>query len=655
MTIEMAPVLTRETTKVAILDEVADELLELPALLRRALEANERAKYLLSLLQTAKAHADDPSLQHTSLRAERIAAGVLDSEFDQIVERSQRIDEEHYQIPHASRVLESLHDAVLEMLEPLVVARFGGAPDRPRLDALERQLILQNGDEVVGQLVDALTASRETGGDSMHQLIMDAHHALNGLEAEIATSSVDGAATFGIVDEDRSAVAAFMAGVHETEVLKLDHPGLGTTAMRCGPRLLIQNDLGTTNAHVLVVAVEGCRATVTHADVHARRLAFFKSMLDGFNISWSDDERRVGGPKLGDYHLVTGVLDAEDRVVLEAFLQHVGSRCAFLLDWNRARKRLATIASRDDAVRLLRWAADEGVGHMAWLQLGAERLVDDAVELASAGPIRYGEPLNEVLGRDTTLDVVRFSMRAASEGIRAGKSALLIRDEVRVEVQRHLRAWNRQLLDASAEHASLVVECAKALEACVIRLGSPASASYVSRAAIRAADWEHRADEILKFQRVAARSPEGASPIATFTTSADDAIDVLEEAVFLLGLVPVEAAEAIRAPLERITATSAMAAREHLKAVELARRVVAESDPEELEDFLVAIDRVDSLEHEADENDRLARAALVTCAPEFRSLYVADGISRCAEDATDALLRSALGLRDHVLSLLSGR
>ena len=68
---------------------------------------------------------------------------------------------------------------------------------------------------------------------------------------------------------------------------------------------------------------------------------------------------------------------------------------------------------------------------------------------------------------------------------------------------------------------------------------------------------------------------------------------------------------------------------------------------------MVAIDRVATLEHEADTADRMARAAFVTDAPDFRSLYVADSVSRTAEAATDATLRSVLGLRDYVLSRTS--
>ena len=39
-------------------------------------------------------------------------------------------------------------------------------------------------------------------------------------------------------------------------LVKFDHPGLATTAMRSGPRLTIQNDIGETDAHVVVIAVE---------------------------------------------------------------------------------------------------------------------------------------------------------------------------------------------------------------------------------------------------------------------------------------------------------------------------------------------------------------------------------------------------------------
>lgn len=49
---------------------------------------------------------------------------------------------------------------------------------------------------------------------------------------------------------------AFMCGVEKTRRLKFDRPGLATTSTRCGARLTIQNDIGETDAHVVVIAVE---------------------------------------------------------------------------------------------------------------------------------------------------------------------------------------------------------------------------------------------------------------------------------------------------------------------------------------------------------------------------------------------------------------
>ena len=394
---------------------------------------------------------------------------------------------------------------------------------------------------------------------------------------------------------------------------------------------------------------------MTYTDVHRQRLQFFVSLLDSFPVQWSDSQPRRTGPALGEYHLATGRYEARDRAELLDYVRHVASRLVFVLDWNRARKRLAMLVSNRDAVDLLRWAADANVGHMAFLALGGERLVFDAVELAAKVPARYGEPLVEVLGRDATLEVTRFALQAAAEGMLAGKSALLIRDEVRVEVLRHVHVSHGRLLDTAAEHASLVVETASALHTALARFGSPDGNAFLGRAVERARSWEHRADALLSDQRQGARRVEAGDTVATLTATADDAIDALEEAVFLLTLLPSDALELVREILEPLATVTVMVAREHLRVVEIARLVVNGASQDDLEDFLVAVDRVTVLEHDADRADRSARAALVTDAPEFRSLHVADSVRRNAEDATDALLRCALGLRDHVLGLLSVR
>lgn len=55
-----------------------------------------------------------------------------------------------------------------------------------------------------------------------------------------------------------------MRGVRRTRAYsKLDHPGLETAATRDGDRLLIQNDIGTNDAHVLVIQVCQSRLALT--------------------------------------------------------------------------------------------------------------------------------------------------------------------------------------------------------------------------------------------------------------------------------------------------------------------------------------------------------------------------------------------------------
>jgi len=636
-----------------VLEALGEASLVLPALLNDGLDANNRAKYLLSLLQAACARADAPDQRFASLRDERLAAGVPEPEYDDVIERARRIDADIYFVPNAERIHETLLAAVRQMLTPLAAAQAVDAPDRARLDALAPGPSDLSGDRVRGSYIDRITSADRDLGDSLHLVVMDGHRALNRLQTRVATTSLDGAAVYGLDADDAPQVAAFMAGVHDTQALKFDHPGLATTATRAGARLLIQNDLGTTNAHVVVIAIEDLQVTVTYTDVHRRRLEFFQSMLDAFPVRWSGTEQRHGEPAIGAHHLTTGCFDARDRSELCAYLRHLGSRLVFVLDWNRARKRLNSFLSRADAVAILRWAADANVGHMGFLMLGGERLVYDAVELAERVPARYGEPLVEILGRDAVLDITRFALRAATEGMLAGKSPLLIRDEIRVEMLRHIDASHRRLLDASADHASLLVECAQVLQAVVVRLGTGESAEFADRAAARASGCEHRADEILNWQREAARRVDAGDKITALTTIADDAVDDLEEAIFLLTLLPADAAALVRPRLEPLASIAVMAAREHLKALEIAREVVNRPAPEDLEDFLVAVDRVAALEHEADSTDRAARAGFVVEAPDFRSLYLADSVCRCAEGATDALLLSALGLRDRILEQLS--
>ncbi len=641
--------------KQEIVLDLGESSLALPLLVNRGLEANDRAKYYLTLIQAALAHADRPDRPFSSLRAERLAAGVPDEPLDGLVGRSRATAESCYFIPDIGSVHTALVAAVAEMIAPFEVVPSDANPFSVRLDAALAGAPDLAADCIPGAYVDRMVSADRGSGDSIHLLIMDVHRALNQLQIEVATENLDGASVYGLTHDDRSLVALFMAGVRSTDRLKFDHPGLGTTATRAGAKVLIQNDIGMTEAHVIVITIEDLVVTVTYSDVHLERLRFFESMLDGFDVQWTDAHQQVGHEELGRYHLVSGRLESGDRASLEEYLRFLGSRLVFLIDWNRARKRIASVVDKREAISLLHWAADEGYGHMAFLKMGAERLLYEAVELTGRVPARFGESLSDSIGSQATLDVLRFAIRASSEGMQTGKSRTLVRDEIRVELLKHLRAVHQQLIDLVAEHGTLVVECCGSLRAALTRLGMSDGVAYVERAARRAAAWEHRADEILTAVRLAAGRVEGAEAIVSTVASQDDSIDDLEEALFLLTLLPSDAIGVVCPILEPLAGTTVFAAREHLKALEIARELVGGVGDDELQDFLLAVDQVVTFEHEADAADRTARGHLVSECPDFRSLHVADLISCAMESATDGLSHAAFVIRDHILGQIAAR
>jgi uncharacterized protein Yka (UPF0111/DUF47 family) len=439
-----------------------------------------------------------------------------------------------------------------------------------------------------------------------------------------------------------------MAGVNRTAPLKFDHPGLGATATCCGETLVIQNDIGTTDAHVLIVHVEPPRVRVTHTDVHIQRLAFFQGMLERFGVTWDDTRsRRAAETREGLYHMCAGTYTAPTPADLEAYLTFLGSRLVFLIDWNRARKRLRKFAPRRVCLEVLGWAAEREFGHMGFLKLGGEQLLFDALALAARGPLQVGQQLADLLGKEKVTAFLKFTLQTASEGLRAGRSEPLIRDEISAELRHFLETAHQGLLEIAAEHASLIVELATAARDML----SPAAApEFRRRVARQAKKWEHRADELVSKGRTARVRSEDARAILELLQGADDAADELEEAVFLLSLMPAdETANSPFAPLQELAGLLVQGAQEYLKAVENARSVHRASPREQLEDFLEAVDRTVAIEHRTDDCHRQAQAGIIGFAGDFKQLHLFTLLADSLEEAADALMRSAHLLRDYVL------
>jgi hypothetical protein len=204
-----------------------------------------------------------------------------------------------------------------------------------------------DGDIVSGETIAALTSGRPVAGDGIHLLVIDLHKEISRLQALIA-EEIAGAHAYSITTADRPLIEAFMAGVQRTSPMKFDHPGLVTTAARSGDTLLIQNDIGATEAHVIVLRVSGLTAALTYTDVHAQRLRFFQNAVAATGIVWEDlHSRQVSGLGKEDlFYLTVGRIAAADDAGLRAFLAQLGSRIVFLIDWNRAQAAWAAGAER---------------------------------------------------------------------------------------------------------------------------------------------------------------------------------------------------------------------------------------------------------------------------------------------------------------------
>ena len=662
--------------KTRIVGELGARELLLPGLVNDALTANDRAKYLMTLLQTAKEHGDHPDQPPTDLRQERLACDVADSAFDSVVERCRKDGDNVYALPEARRIHEQLVASVRQMLAPLETAE-----SEQRLEALLAQIPPPEDDHFSSAAIDRITSGQRGAQDSLHLLVMDLHRELNRLQQTIATEAIDGAKVYGVQEEDRPLIAAFMAGVNQTSALKFNHPGLGTTATRAGGRLAIQNDIGLTEAHVLVVHVDAARAaaTLTYSDIHLQRVLFFQGLFERFGVSWRDTHSRRSTALEGElYHLCLGTYRASDPAALVDFLRFLGSRLVFLIDWNRARKRLRKFAPKRVCLEVLRWAADENYGHRGFLELGGEQLLLDALQL-SARPLLLSAPqLSDVLGPEKVAEFFKFTLRTAAEGLLAGRSEFLIRDEISAELRHFLETAHQGFLDLAAEHAGLIVELAMAARDSLLpapltptplprgergdNVFSPLPSGergrgegagdrgYVARAARRAKKWEHAADELVNQGRRARSRWSNGQQIPDLLGIADNAADELEDAVFLLSLLPAEGfvADWIVA-LHDLAGLLVQGAQEHLKAVANARLVHRRSPREQVEDFLGAVDAMLRVEHQADDAHRRARAGILTFSGDFKQLHIFTAVADNLEDAADDLTRSVLTLRDYIL------
>jgi hypothetical protein len=643
------------TSKAEIVERLGDAAVLLPTLISDALAANDCVKIRLSVLQEAAQQATSPGRSPRSYEGELRAAGLEPAGMLNLIAGAQSLGPGRLRLPSLDNLLAGIRSELGRMAAPLATA--GDPADAAlvaRVDSVIGAMPSAEDEQIELGMIEAMTGPGREGGDSVHRLVMDLHKAINRLAAATAVESLDGARVHGLEDGDRMLVKAFMRGLNRTQPLAFGHPGLGTTAVRAGGRLTIQNDIGTTDAHVLVVHVEADEVRLTYTDVHRPRAKFFISLFEGQDAEWSPLAERPGDGLENDvFYLLTGRYCAREAAGRERFLDFLGSRIVFLIDWNKARKALQSFLGKNAAIKLLTWAAGHDYGHRAFLELGGMDLVFEAVQRVAAGRIPYGVRLDTALGEEDCLEFLESVLRDTSQGLAAGRTVRLIRDEIQADLARRFETAESAVLTVLIRHLGLTRLLAGTIADLLSAVGVPSGEDRRAFAR-RAKRLEEKADRLTVSAREIAQRIRESRNLRLVIDAVENATDSLEDCAFLLSLLPEDGTARLgTAPLAQLSEIVTDSVGHMVRAVEAASRL-PNGKRVDAADSLQSIDATVLAERKADAAEREAFAAFMDApASDVKALMLALEIGRTLESATDHMAHAALSLRDRVLEELS--
>lgn len=623
----------------------------MPAWIKAALAANDRIKLCLSLLQAAEQHARSPDSPLINWNSEFSKLDGEDLSWLKDLCTTAYINSDALHLKEQGKFIELLAEDMRIMSRPIcdVDIQENSEITTLRNQWLEKLKDLSQEDGLKRDAIQKLTHGDRKIGNSFHLLVMDLHKKLNELSYAMSTENIDGAYVWQIQDSDRPLIKAFMRGLNRTAPLKFSHPGLGTAVTRDGNKLLIQNDIGTNDVHVLVVEVIDHTIALTYSDLHKNRFDFFRNSLEDYGYQWEvfdpiiSDGLNEGKP----YWVGNAKFHASSNDELENKLDAIASRIVFVIDWNRARKRLQHFVSKPIAIEILKIAAKKNWGHMGWLMAGGEQLIYRTLQAVDTEAFRIGERLEDILGEKGSQDLLLELLQISSEKLLQNLPVSLIADEARMLVIKMLNQRTFEF-DLISEHASYCHALAQAL--CNLLEGQDTFEVY----AAKAKDWEHKADQILVEARQRAERQSRWEPIAKLLVVADDIADTLEEAIFIFQLTLTSPLSGLpNQLLNHITAlanTTLEAIQDQLKAIEVARHL-SNQEPTDSDELLQTLWQIIRAEQYC---DNLLRECRVSAVQELHNRPIeyslANDLANTIESASDSLLTASFGLREFVFS-----
>ena len=152
--------------KTEILAKLGEKGLQPAAALNAALAANDRVKFVFSLLQFALAHTKNPEQTAPALRRERVACGIDAPDLDNAAAGA-RMAGTACHVPGTAKILVRLAEDMRVMASPVLADKPDGFG--ARLEKLLADLPKAENDLLAPDVISAITLAERGGADSLRE------------------------------------------------------------------------------------------------------------------------------------------------------------------------------------------------------------------------------------------------------------------------------------------------------------------------------------------------------------------------------------------------------------------------------------------------------------------------------------------------------
>jgi uncharacterized protein Yka (UPF0111/DUF47 family) len=241
-------------------------------------------------------------------------------------------------------------------------------------------------------------------------------------------------------------------------------------------------------------------------------------------------------------------------------------------------------------------------------------------------------------------------VRLAATGLLQKRSRRNIKDEIKASLVGFLETEKLGIFDLAADHSAIGYDLAFNLVEALTRMSSGADAAWISKFAARAASWEARADRILNEARDDIRRFNRPQSLRVFLEFCDDAVDELEEAAAILDVARLTCpTPATLDQIRDLAELALLSSQEIVKCIASAASVSRSDVRDDLDEFMIALERLIVVEHKADEALRAFRRRLVEEISDAKQLFVLWDLTVALETATDANAHAGQQLRSYLM------